>query len=137
MNFPNELVSRYARFYRPIRKKGRISSRAAVRPLEIASKILLHPDNTRMDSNELVLSIAAECFKLMQRIHSGTTEGLFVTNGEDEKKAIKEFSRFFVEEYFLKACHGRHDILSGNKFALVLHTCEFIISDYKWGENGI
>lgn len=134
MNYPQELVDRYAAFYRP-KKRG---SNAATKPLAIAAKILLQPDNLRMSNEELKIAIAAQTSKLMGQIHRSTAEGYWVSHGEKEREAIEEFARFFVDEFFLKGCRGRRDLLCGNKFALVSHSCEWILegADYSLKANG-
>jgi CRISPR-associated protein Csc3 len=84
-----------------------------------------------MQSDELKTAISAECSKLMQQCHRGTAEGRYVTAGDSEREAIAEFSRFFVDDFFKAACFGRRDLLSGNKFALVEHSCEWIVKGIK------
>ena len=136
MNYPAELVGRYAEFYRPRLKRGRPTAAGAVKPLTIASKILLHPDNLRMQDDEIKLAIASETGKLMQQIHRSTAEGFWVLEGELERSAIEEFARFFVENFFREGCYGRRDLLSGNKFSLITHSCEWLISDKAFAHHG-
>ena len=132
MNYPQEMVDLYAAFYRPRIRRGVITSANAVKPIDIAGKILLHPDNFDKDLDELKDSIAAENYKLMRQVHAGTSAGCSVLRGEAEKQAIRDFAVFFVDRFFLEGCYGRRDLLSGNKFALVKHTCEFLINDPKY-----
>lgn len=123
MNYPEELTSRMAAFYRS-KKKG---TDAVVRPLTIAAKILLSVENLRMSEDELKLAIASQNAELMSQIRSGQAKGLCVlAEGKEEREAIAEFARFFVDEFFLKACQGRRDLLTGNKFKLVKRSCEWI-----------
>jgi CRISPR-associated protein Csc3 len=127
MNYSQELVDRYTAFYLPKKKKGTYSSTGTVKPLKIAAKILLHGDNLTMSKDELKNSIAAECSKLMNQCRGNRAEGFCVSSGATEREAIAEFARFFVEDFFEVGCFGRRDLLSGNKFALMEHTCEWLI----------
>lgn len=73
-----------------------------------------------------VPNIAASIMKLMTQIHGGAAVGRYVTDGNAEIEAVQEFARFFIDEYFRKALLGDRARISGNKLALLEHTCEFL-----------
>jgi CRISPR type I-D-associated protein Csc3/Cas10d len=82
--------------------------------------------NTINSPEELKDMISAQLMVLMRAIHSNNAEGRWVTAGDAEVKAIQEFSRFLVDEYFCKALRGDRAYLTGNKAALLEHTCEWL-----------
>lgn len=124
----DDLTDKYLAFYRPKKKKGRASSRAAVRPLRLAFDILTRPENLQLTDDELTIAIAASIQKLVDQCHAGTAEGFAVSVGSRERQLIIEFAKYFVAVFFREKNLGRREAFVGNKAALYLNTCEFIVA---------
>lgn len=124
INYPREIFERYWAFYRAQHRRQGFSSTGCIKPLKLAVDILQR--NTLLSDEELKDAVAASIMKLMQQIHAGTAEGRYCTSGTAEVEAVQEFARFFVDEYFRKALLGDRARVSGNKLALLEHTCEFL-----------
>jgi CRISPR-associated protein Csc3 len=74
-----------------------------------------------------VFVVAAEVSKLMDRVHASTAEGRWIfSKREEEREAILEFSRYFVEEVFDKSFAGDRARLAGRQINLIRDTCEFL-----------
>lgn len=127
INIPQELVNRYRAFYLVKRKQGHqdVSANAATAPIRAAFDSL--NKNFREPPDQLIEIIAASVMKLMGRARSlSNHQAIAVLPLSDERKAIIEFSRFFVEEYWVKKCRQRSDMIVGNRQATIIHTCEFL-----------
>ena len=124
INYPREILERYWVFYRAEPRRGGPTATGCIKPLKLAVDIL--QKNTHLSDEELKDAIAASLLKLMRQIHRGTAEGRWVTGGNPEIELIQEFARFFIDEYFNKALLGDRARISGNKLALLEHTCEFL-----------
>src|SRR5919199_2959118 len=99
LNHPQKLTDLYRRFYRA-NKRYNPKANAVLKPIDIASKTILEADRS-FQCESLVLAVAAEVSKLMDRVHSSTAEGRWIfSKREEERQAILEFSRYFVEEVF-------------------------------------
>lgn len=124
MNYCQELVDRYSAFYRAEYRKGKgFSSHGCVKPLSLATEILLKNSHTSLD--ETTDMISARLSGLMSQIHRGTAEGRWVT-GQNEIDLIEEFVRFFVFDFFVKAMNSDRANLAGNRHRLIINTCEFL-----------
>lgn len=126
-NYCKELVDRYSVFYRAKNKGGRkpYTSTAVVKPVKIASDVLIK--QTTLTDDELKDSISALLYKFSEQCLAGTSEGIcLIQNRLELRQAIEEFSRFFVDELFVNALNKDRSRISGNKFALIEHTCEFL-----------
>lgn len=128
MNYCQELVDRYLRFYRPQWKQGKgFTATGCTKPLTLAADILMK--NTQFSDEELESMIAASTCKLLAQVHSGSAEGRYMLSGNPEIEAIKEFARFFIQEFWKVPINRDRANLSGNKFALFQHTCEFLVRE--------
>ena len=75
----------------------------------------------------LVAAVAAEVFKLMNRVHSSTAEGRWqMSKREEERQAVLEFAKYFVVEVFEKSFTGDRARLAGRQLNLIRDTCEFL-----------
>ncbi|WP_445248421.1 type I-D CRISPR-associated protein Cas10d/Csc3 [Microcoleus sp. OTE_8_concoct_300] len=125
LNHPQKLTDLYRRFYRA-NKRYNPKANAILKPIDIASKTILEADRS-FQCESLVLAVAAEVSKLMDRVHSSTAEGRWIfSNREKEREAVLEFARYFVEEVFEKSFAGDRARLAGRQINLIRDTCEFL-----------
>ncbi|MEG4455293.1 type I-D CRISPR-associated protein Cas10d/Csc3 [Microcoleus sp. N9_A1] len=125
LNHPQKLTDLYRRFYRA-NKRYNPKANAVLKPIDITSKTILEADRC-FQNESLVLAVAAEVSKLMDRVHSSTAEGRWIfSKREEEREAILEFARYFVEEVFEKSFAGDRARLAGRQINLIRDTCEFL-----------
>ncbi|MEG4996913.1 type I-D CRISPR-associated protein Cas10d/Csc3 [Microcoleus sp. B4-D4] len=125
LNHPQKLTDLYRRFYRA-NKRYNPKANAVLKPIDITSKTILEADRS-FQNESLVLAVAAEVSKLMDRVHSSTAEGRWIfSKREEEREAILEFARYFVEEVFEKSFAGDRARLAGRQINLIRDTCEFL-----------
>ncbi|MEG4034013.1 type I-D CRISPR-associated protein Cas10d/Csc3 [Microcoleus sp. S36b_A4] len=125
LNHPQKLTDLYRRFYRAS-KRYNPKANAVLKPIDIASKTILEADRS-CQGESLVLTVAAEVSKLMDRVHSSTAEGRWIfSKREEERQAILEFARYFVEEVFEQSFAGDRARLAGRQINLIRDTCEFL-----------
>ncbi len=125
LNHPQKLTDLYRIFYRA-NKRYNPKANAVLKPIDIASKTILEADPS-FQGNALVSVVAAEVSKLMDRVHSSTAEGRWIfSKREEEREAILEFARYFVEEVFEKSFAGDRARLAGRQINLIRDTCEFL-----------
>jgi CRISPR-associated protein Csc3 len=125
LNHPRKLTELYRQFYRA-NKRYNPKANAILKPIEIASKTILEADLS-FQGEVMVHMVAAEVFKLMDRVHSSTAEGRWMfKNREEERQAILEFAQYFVEEVFEKSFAGDRARLAGRQINLIRDTCEFL-----------
>lgn len=122
LNHPQKLTELYRKFYRA-NKQYNPKSNAVLKPIDIAAKTILEAD----PSFQLVDAVAAEVFKLMQRVHNSTAEGRWVfKNRDEEREAVLEFAKYFVEDVFYGSFRGDRARLAGKQINLIRDTCEFL-----------
>ncbi|MEG5137167.1 MULTISPECIES: type I-D CRISPR-associated protein Cas10d/Csc3 [unclassified Microcoleus] len=122
LNHPQKLTELYRRFYRAS-KRYNPKANAVLKPIDIAAKTILEADR----SFSLVVVVAAEVSKLMDRVHASNAEGRWIfSKREEEREAILEFARYFVEEVFEKSFAGDRARLAGRQINLIRDTCEFL-----------
>ena len=112
-----------------IRAKKRFNpkSNALLKPLDLAAETLLKADVNFYQGEVLVNVVAAEIFKLMDRVQSSTAEGRWIiSQREDERQAVLDFARYFTIEVFEKAFAGDRARLAGRQLNLLKDTCEFL-----------
>lgn len=125
LNHPQQLTELYRKFYRA-NKRYNPKANAVLKPIDIASKTILEADPS-FQGKSLVLAVAAEVSKLMDRVHSSTAEGRWIfSNREEERQAVLDFARYFVEEVFDKSFAGDRARLAGRQINLIRDTCEFL-----------
>ncbi|HBY79544.1 MAG TPA: type I-D CRISPR-associated protein Cas10d/Csc3, partial [Cyanobacteria bacterium UBA11148] len=97
-----------------------------LKPIDIAAKTILEADPS-FQGEALFMAVAAEVFKLMDRVHASTAEGRWIfKNREEEREAILEFARYFVVEVFEKSFACDRARLAGRQINLIRDTCEFL-----------
>jgi CRISPR-associated protein Csc3 len=126
LNHPKNLTELYRRFYRANRRYNP-KSNAVLKPIDIAAETILKAESTVFQGETLVLAVAAEVFKLMDRVHSSTAEGRWkMSNREEERQAVLDFAQYFVVEVFQKSFTGDRARLAGRQLNLIRDTCEFL-----------
>jgi CRISPR-associated protein Csc3 len=126
LNHPKQLMELYRQFYRA-NKRYNPKANAVLKPIDIAADTILKADTTVFQGETLVMAVAAEVFKLMDRVHGSTAEGRWViSNREKERQAIVEFAHYFVVEVFDKALRCDRARLAGRQLNLIRDTCEFL-----------
>ncbi|HEY9811211.1 MAG TPA: type I-D CRISPR-associated protein Cas10d/Csc3 [Halomicronema sp.] len=125
MNHPQKLTELYRLFYRA-NKRYNPKANAVLKPIEVAADTLLKADPS-LQGETLVYVVAAEVFKLMDRVRASRAEGYAVMiNREEEREAILDFARYFVVDVFEKAFAGDRARLAGRQLNLYKDTCEFL-----------
>ena len=135
LNHPKELTERYRIFYRA-NKAYSPKANAVLKPIDIAADTLLKAESSMFYGDALITVVAAEISKLMDRVHNSTAEGRWViSDREEERQKVLEFSRYFVEEVFEKAFSGDRARLAGRQINLIRDTCEFLYRIEQDKEN--
>src|SRR5919199_581661 len=99
LNHPKKLTELYRKFYRA-KQRYNSKANAVLKPIDIASKTILEADPS-FQGKALLPTVAAEVFKLMDRVHASTAEGRWMfKNREEEREAILDFAQYFVVEVF-------------------------------------
>ena len=125
LNHPKKLTELYRKFYRA-NKRYNPKANAVLKPIDVASKTILEADPS-FQGEALFMAVAAEVFKLMERVHASTAEGRWIfKNREEEREAILEFARYFVVEVFEKSFACDRARLAGRQINLIRDTCEFL-----------
>lgn len=126
LNHPQKLTELYRRFYRA-GKRYNPKSNAVLKPIDIAAETILKAESTVFQGETLVAAVAAEGFKLMDRVHASTAEGRWVmSKREEERQAVLEFARYFVKDVFEIAFAADRARLAGRQLNLIRDTCEFL-----------
>jgi CRISPR-associated protein Csc3 len=126
LNHPQKLTELYRKFY----KAGKLynpKANAVLKPIDLAAETLLKADSIVFQGDTLVTTVAAEVFKLMDRVHSKTADGRWVmSDREAERQAVLAFAQYFVVEVFETAFAGDRARLAGRQLNLLRDTCEFL-----------
>jgi CRISPR-associated protein Csc3 len=126
LRHPQQLTELYRRFYRAD-KRFNPKSNAVLKPIKEAADAILGADFCGFRGEDLVFVVAGKLFKLMDRVHASRAEGRWViSNREEERQVIIDFSRYFVCEVFEKAFSGDRARLAGRQLNLLRDTCEFL-----------
>jgi CRISPR-associated protein Csc3 len=137
LNHPKKLTELYRRFYRA-NKRYNPKSNAVLKPIDIASDTILKAESSVFQGETLVAAVAAEVFKLMDRVHASTAEGRWMmSKREEERQAVLDFAQYFVVEVFEKSFAGDRARLAGRQLNLIRDTCEFLyrLEDDKENRN--
>ncbi|SKB14935.1 CRISPR-associated protein Cas10d [Planktothrix sp. PCC 11201] len=137
LNHPKNLTELYRKFYRA-NKRYSPKSNAVLKPIDIAAETILKADSTVFQGETLVMAVAAEVFKLMDRVHASTAEGRWVfSNREEERQAVLNFAQYFVVDVFEKSFASDRARLAGRQLNLLRDTCEFLyrLEDDKDNQN--
>jgi len=126
LRHPQTLTELYRRFYRAD-KWFNPKSNAVLKPINRASDVVLHVDSNGSKGEDLVFVVAGNLSKLMDGVRASRTEGRWViSDREEERQAIIDFSRYFVCDVFEKAFAGDRARLAGRQLNLIRDTCELI-----------
>jgi len=104
MGMIQELVDRYARFYRG---KGR-AAYARLRPLDAAARVVIN-SAAETDKETLQLMIEGDLHRLLESVLDRQAEGFIPEEGrriEARKSLVEEFARYFLDEVFYSYCKG-------------------------------
>jgi CRISPR-associated protein Csc3 len=125
LNHPKKMTELYRKFYRA-NKRYNPKANAVLKPVDIAADTILKADPS-FQNESLVAAVAAEVFKLMDRVHSSTAEGRWIfQKREEEREAILDFAQYFVVDVFEKSFAGDRARLAGRQINLIRDTCEFL-----------
>lgn len=125
MNHPRRLTELYRRFYRA--KSQFAKSNAVLKPIDIAADALLKADRALFThcGGALVDVVTAEMNALTQRVHRSEAEGRWViSNAEEERRTVREFAEYFVNDLFIGALKGDAARLAGAQLNLLRDTCD-------------
>ena len=126
LNHPKKLTDLYRAFYRA-NKSYNPKANAVLKPVDIASETILKAESTMFQGDALIAVVAAEVFKLMDRVHNSTAEGRWVVSDrEKERQLVLDFARYFVVDVFEEAFSGDRARLAGRQINLIRDTCEFL-----------
>jgi len=126
LNHPQKLTELYRRFYRA-NKRYNPKANAVLKPIDVAADVILKADLSMFQGETLAMTVAAEVFKLMDRVRGARAEGFTqMQNREEERQAILVFARYFVDDVFEKAFAGDRARLAGRQLNLIRDTCELI-----------
>ncbi|NJR50847.1 MAG: type I-D CRISPR-associated protein Cas10d/Csc3 [Leptolyngbyaceae cyanobacterium CSU_1_3] len=126
LNHPQNLTELYRKFYRA-KQRYNPKANAVLKPIDVAAEVLLKADTSIFQGEVLVMVVAAEIFKLMDRVRNSRAEGFTqIRDREEERQAILDFARYFVEDVFEKAFAGDRARLSGRQLNLIRDTCELL-----------
>ncbi|MCC3524076.1 MULTISPECIES: type I-D CRISPR-associated protein Cas10d/Csc3 [unclassified Microcoleus] len=126
LNHPKKLTELYRKFYRAKSTPGKpTKSNAILKPIDEAADVILKA--YKEEGFNLVQTVAAKIFKLMERVHNSTAEGRWViAKRDEEREAIMDFANYFVVEVFEKSFAGDRARLAGRQLNLIRDTCEFL-----------
>lgn len=126
LNHPKQLTDLYRQFYRA-NKRYNPKANAVLKPIDIAADTILKAESSMFHDEALVTVVAAEVFKLMDRVHASTAEGRWIENDrEKERQLVLDFAQYFVIDVFEKAFAGDRARLAGRQLNLIRDTCEFL-----------
>jgi CRISPR-associated protein Csc3 len=124
MSIIQELVDKYARFYRASSKNS--SAYARLRPLNLAAKVVLESQpNTCED--DLQLMIEGYLISLVDGVLDNHNEGYIpsevVKDRSQRQAVIEDFAQYFVKEVFKNYCREERSRLRQN-INLIRHAAE-------------
>jgi CRISPR-associated protein Csc3 len=126
MHHPQKLTELYRKFYRA-KQRYNPKANAVLKPIDIAADTLLKADFAAFHGETLVMTVAAEICKLMDRVRSANADGRWIISGRDEERlAVVEFAKYFVVEVFEKTFAGDRARLAGRQLNLLRDTCELL-----------
>ncbi|MBW4575142.1 MAG: type I-D CRISPR-associated protein Cas10d/Csc3 [Aphanothece sp. CMT-3BRIN-NPC111] len=136
MNQLRELTRLYRCFYRS--KSQYAKANAILKPIDEAADVILKMDKALACGNESLTDIvAARLSTLMKNVRRKAAEGkptLALIDGkwrpaltpEEERQAVREFAKYFVEDIFEKTFKGDRARLAGRQLNLIRDTCEYL-----------
>jgi CRISPR-associated protein Csc3 len=126
INRPQKLTDLYRKFYRA-NKRYNPKANAVLKPIDVAAEVVLKAESTVFQGETLMFAVASEIFKLMDRVRARRAEGFAkISDRQEERQAILDFARYFVDELFENAFAGDRARLAGRQLNLIRDTCEFL-----------
>ena len=126
LNHPKKLTELYRNFYRA-KKRYNPKANAVLKPVDVAAETILKAESSMFHGEALITVVAAEVFKLMDRVRASTAEGRWViSDREVERQKILDFAHYFVIDVFEQAFAGDRARLAGRQLNLIRDTCEFL-----------
>jgi CRISPR-associated protein Csc3 len=136
MNQLRELTRLYRCFYRA--KSQFAKPNAVLKPIDEAADVIIKADRALVnDVESLTDMVAAKLAKLMSNVRRRTAEGkptLILIDGkwkpaltsEQERQAIYDFAKFFVEVIFTDTFKSDRARLAGTQLNLIRDTCDYL-----------
>lgn len=136
MNQMRELTRLYRRFYRA--KSQYAKANAVLKPIDEAADVILKFDKSLANNTESLTDIVAgRLSKLMNNVRRRAAEGkprLAFVDGkwkpaltsEEERQAIYDFAKYFVEVIFEGSLKGDRARLAGTQLNLIRDTCDYL-----------
>jgi CRISPR-associated protein Csc3 len=136
VNQMRELTEMYRRFYRA--KSQYAKANAVLKPIDEAADVILKFDKSLANNSESLTDIVAgRLSKLMNNVRRRAAEGkprlAFVDgkwkpalNSEEERQAIYDFAKYFVEVIFEGSLKGDRARLAGTQLNLIRDTCDYL-----------
>ncbi|MBE9096429.1 type I-D CRISPR-associated protein Cas10d/Csc3 [Tychonema sp. LEGE 07203] len=136
VNQMRELTELYRRFYRA--KSQYAKANAVLKPIDEAADVILKFDKALANNTESLTDIVAgRLSKLMNNVRRRAAEGkptlAFVDgkwkpalNSEEERQAIYDFAKYFVEVIFDGSLKGDRARLAGTQLNLIRDTCDYL-----------
>lgn len=136
VNQLRELTRLYRCFYRA--KSQYAKANAVLKPIDEAADVILKIDKAlASDTESLTDVVAARLSKLMNNVRRKAAEGkatyAFVDgkwkralNSEEERQAIYEFAKYFVEKIFEETFRSDRARLAGTQLNLIRDTCDYL-----------
>ncbi|WP_045057064.1 type I-D CRISPR-associated protein Cas10d/Csc3 [Aliterella atlantica] len=130
------LTELYRKFYRA--KSQYAKANAVLKPIDEAANVVLKIDKALASDNEsLTQLVAARLSTLMKNVRRRTAEGkptlTFIDgkwkpalNSEEERQAIYEFAKYFVEVIFDETFKSDRARLAGMQLNLIRDTCDYL-----------
>lgn len=136
VNQMRELTELYRRFYRA--KSQYAKANAVLKPIDEAADVILKFDKALANNTESLTDIVAgRLSKLMNNVRRRAAEGkptLVCIDGkwkpaltsEEERQAIYDFAKYFVEVIFEGSLKGDRARLAGTQLNLIRDTCDYL-----------
>jgi CRISPR-associated protein Csc3 len=136
VNQLRELTRLYRCFYRA--KSQYAKANAILKPIDEAADVILKFDKALAADNESLIDVvAARLSKLMNNVRRKAAEGkptLIFVDGkwkpaltqEEERQAVYEFAKYFVEVIFVGNFKSDRARLAGTQLNLIRDTCEYL-----------
>jgi CRISPR-associated protein Csc3 len=136
VNQLRELTTLYRLFYRA--KNAYAKANAILKPIDEAADVILKVDKALANDRESLIDVvAARLSKLMGNVRRRAAEGkpaLTLVDGkwkpalssEEERQAVYEFAKYFVETIFEGSFKGDRARLAGAQLNLIRDTCEYL-----------
>ncbi|MCU0547558.1 MAG: type I-D CRISPR-associated protein Cas10d/Csc3 [Oscillatoriaceae cyanobacterium Prado104] len=133
-----KLTELYRRFYRAKTKGKPPKSNAILKPIDEAADVILKFNKDLADEPESLTQIAAaKVASLMKKVSRKEAEGkrtlIFVDGkwkpaltAEEERQAVYDFAKYFVEVIFYGSFKGDRARLAGTQLNLIRDTCDYL-----------